>query len=560
MPKLEIEISAVDKASGVLGGIASMMKNAFSVAIGQTMFEGLRAGINAMQDLGAEALDAYASYERLGLSLQSLVARELRAGDATLDMKEALAQAGPKAQELIEWIQKLAIESPFGEEGVAAAYRQAMAYGFTTNQAKELTQVLIDFAAGSGATEDSMRLIALAMGQVQAKGRLMGSEVLQLTNAGLPMLQILAKSLGKTTAETSAMITGGAISADMAFKALTTTLRTEFEGAAKAQATTFSGLIATFNDIKRVGLREFFTGTFQAIQPYLANFAAALSDPAVRANIRAVGDALGANVKTALQWINDNGVPYVRALWQAFQSGGLGGLLGKIGTDLGGVWNTVIWPEISTWPGKFWAWVTGPGGLLEMATGTLNKITAGIMTWVSSPETILNLRIAGANMVDGIFGSVGTATGMVSDSRSAVGGFVAALVSAFAAASWAMTAIGVEMSIGIVDGVVAHLADKRVQDKLVDAFNHMFANINNRINPIHLLFDAADQVLRGYAEGGVVPGAMGAPQLAVVHGGETIIPTRVTNNYFNQTINTRASAENVAQSFYMMQYLARAYQ
>ena len=30
--------------------------------------------------------------------------------------------------------------------------------------------------------------------------------------------------------------------------------------------------------------------------------------------------------------------------------------------------------------------------------------------------------------------------------------------------------------------------------------------------------------LPGFASGGVVPGPLGAPQLAVVHGGETIIP------------------------------------
>lgn len=46
-----------------------------------------------------------------------------------------------------------------------------------------------------------------------------------------------------------------------------------------------------------------------------------------------------------------------------------------------------------------------------------------------------------------------------------------------------------------------------------------------------------------FAEGGVVPGAMGAPQLAMVHGGETIIPAgQSTSNTINITINGAGNA------------------
>lgn len=60
-----------------------------------------------------------------------------------------------------------------------------------------------------------------------------------------------------------------------------------------------------------------------------------------------------------------------------------------------------------------------------------------------------------------------------------------------------------------------------------------------------------------YQHGGVVPGPIGAPQLAIVHGGERYLgaPGATTNhnNHFNMTINTRARHEPIIADFRMME-------
>jgi hypothetical protein len=64
------------------------------------------------------------------------------------------------------------------------------------------------------------------------------------------------------------------------------------------------------------------------------------------------------------------------------------------------------------------------------------------------------------------------------------------------------------------------------------SFEDFFAPaVNRRFNQGGIAgIDAIMQIVRqlnnllGFAEGGVVPGPMGAPRLAVVHGGETVIP------------------------------------
>jgi hypothetical protein len=40
-------------------------------------------------------------------------------------------------------------------------------------------------------------------------------------------------------------------------------------------------LLNSLSDLKDVGLREFFTGTFQAVQPLLVQFTATLGDPKI---------------------------------------------------------------------------------------------------------------------------------------------------------------------------------------------------------------------------------------------------------------------------------------
>jgi len=182
---LDIIIGLKDQASGPLSGLRRMLGGIGQVAGGILGAQAIGGLINGIKSLGAEALDAVASYERMGASMEALAARELRASDATLSMTDALKLAAPKAQELMKWVEQLAIKSPFDQEGVALALKTAMAYGFTIDQAKKLTEVTIDFVAATGGTSAQMNQIALALGQIQAKGKLSGQEILQLTNAGV---------------------------------------------------------------------------------------------------------------------------------------------------------------------------------------------------------------------------------------------------------------------------------------------------------------------------------------------------------------------------------------
>lgn len=301
--KLRIIVEGQDKASGPLGNVASSLQRIGEFAAGNLLASGLKAGGRALVGMGREALGAYADFERLGLSLETLVAREALNTGAASTMAEALAGAGEQTQSLIGWIEDLAVLSPFNQSDIAKSFRLTMAYGFTADEAQRLTSTMVDFAAGSGATGDSMQRIALALGQIKARGKLAGQEIMQLTEQGIPVRQILAKAFNVTTAELEEMITAG-ISADRAIEAIISSLETDFAGAAERQAGTFSGLISSLEDLREIGLRDFFGPMFQEAQPYLQAFVDTLTDPAVKEAIGSIGESLGVTLGGALDAVS----------------------------------------------------------------------------------------------------------------------------------------------------------------------------------------------------------------------------------------------------------------
>ena len=330
--RIRIVVEADDRASRTLRGVGDAMsnmgsqakgvggslRNIFEFAGGQLVADGIRNIASSLVDLGGQALDSYATFERLTMSLETFSARELINAGVTNNMQDAIAMSGERAQELLGWIEKLAVESPFQSGDIANAFRTAQAYGFTSDQAMRLTQATVDFAAGAGISGAMMDRITLALGQIAARGKVSSQELNQLSEAGIGARQILADAFGVTTAQMQEMIEKGMVPANIAIEAITQSLEKDFGGAAQRQANTFSGLISSLSDLKEIGLREFFTGTFSAIQPLLIDFVNTVTDPAIKTEIKAWGDALGQNVAA--------GVRRVQSAIAAFKSGGIAGL------------------------------------------------------------------------------------------------------------------------------------------------------------------------------------------------------------------------------------------
>lgn len=105
---------------------------------------------------------------------------------------QVLLQNKDEADKLWNQVIDLAVKSPFRVKELVTYTKQLAAYRIESDQLFDTTKRLSDVSAGLGV--DMQRLI-LAYGQIRAAGFLRGTELRQLTEAGLPMLDELAKYL-----------------------------------------------------------------------------------------------------------------------------------------------------------------------------------------------------------------------------------------------------------------------------------------------------------------------------------------------------------------------------
>lgn len=91
-------------------------------------------------------------------------------------------------------IKELALNSPFTFSELNRDVKQLAAYGVEYDQLYDTTKRLADMSSGLGVSFDR---IALAFGQVQARGWLDGKELRQIAYAGIPLLEKLSEFYSK---------------------------------------------------------------------------------------------------------------------------------------------------------------------------------------------------------------------------------------------------------------------------------------------------------------------------------------------------------------------------
>lgn len=98
------------------------------------------------------------------------------------------------ANQMFGQIKELALNSPFTFSELNKDVKQLAAYGVEYNDLYDTTKRLADMASGLGV---SFERIALAFGQVQARGWLDGKELRQIAYAGIPLLDKLSEYYSK---------------------------------------------------------------------------------------------------------------------------------------------------------------------------------------------------------------------------------------------------------------------------------------------------------------------------------------------------------------------------
>ena len=139
-------------------------------------------------------------------------------------------------------------------------------------------QAIIDQTAALGKGQEVSERIAIALGQAYAKQKLQAEEMLQLTEAGVPVFDLLTEATGKSAAELNELARRGELGRD-AIDALIEAMGRAAEGAAAAGLKNLNGLLRQ----ARQRIDDFLTrvadsGPIVALKNALADFNATLKD------------------------------------------------------------------------------------------------------------------------------------------------------------------------------------------------------------------------------------------------------------------------------------------
>lgn len=236
---------------GIKDKLASIRDKVVKVSVDTRGAEESIAGVK-------ESLANFNSKAAVVAGALSAVGNALSAGKAAfIDYNAQLEQTrvafasmlGSEAQAnaMIGNLQKFAAETPFEMPGIRDAAQQLLAFGYDADEIIPTLTALGNAASGLGKGDVGFGQLAFVFGQIRTTGKLMGNDVMQLAQLGVPVKDILAKNLGLTKEELANVGELG-IDANTAIRALTDGMNERFPEMMKKQSETFEGVLSNIKD------------------------------------------------------------------------------------------------------------------------------------------------------------------------------------------------------------------------------------------------------------------------------------------------------------------------
>lgn len=148
-----------------------------------------------------------AAFTAAGLATKKFLEDGAELESQTIAFTTMLGSA-EKAATMLKQLTAFASKTPFEVQGIRDTAKQLLAMGISSEALLPTLKSLGDVAAG---LSQPIQRIAYVFGQVRTTGKLMGGDLMQFTQAGVPLLETLADQYGKTTAEVREMISAGEV-------------------------------------------------------------------------------------------------------------------------------------------------------------------------------------------------------------------------------------------------------------------------------------------------------------------------------------------------------------
>ena len=179
---------------------------------------------------------------------------------------EVLTGSATKAKQIIQELQQLGAVTPFTSSELIDSAKRLQAFGVEADKVVETTKRLADV---SGATGAELQGLVTAYGQVQAKGRLQGEELLQFQERGVALQGELQKMYGLSGQKLQEALSKGRISSEAVEVAIIrlTNAGGKYANGAIAQSDTLNGKFSTLMD----GIEMLAKGIGNILAPQIKN-------------------------------------------------------------------------------------------------------------------------------------------------------------------------------------------------------------------------------------------------------------------------------------------------
>lgn len=241
---------------------------------GSKLQQSLWGGLKALVGLGVTKALSTAAWRAYTL------AGNLQQADVAFTTMLGGAEA---ARRMLQDLSDFAANTPFELTGVRETAKQLLAYNIEAHKIIPTLKALGDVSAGLSVP---IQQVAFAYGQVKSAGRLLGQDLRQFTNAGVPIIAELAKNLGVAESKIKDMVSAGKIwfaDVEKAFQTMSSEWG-KFANLMEKQSDTMMGAWSNLQDsIDSLGeaIWSLFTGEVGGLFKWMASIVESVKEWAV---------------------------------------------------------------------------------------------------------------------------------------------------------------------------------------------------------------------------------------------------------------------------------------
>ncbi len=229
----------------------------------------------------------------LGVAMGSRAMRDSAQFDSLVKGLESVEGSAKEAQKQLEKLKIIAEGPGIGFEESVTGYGGLRRSGVSQGMSERLVREAGNLNASSGGDVAKFERIMLAFSQIASKPQLMGQELLQLNEAGVPIQKLLKEAFG--TADTDELRKRGLSGTEVLEKLVATMEKMPRVGGG------FQNVLDNFADTMKFASVEVGNGLNESLLPMLGQFTEGIREMTEDGTLKNLGDSIGQTTKTMLE-------------------------------------------------------------------------------------------------------------------------------------------------------------------------------------------------------------------------------------------------------------------